>query len=208
VRDASTLRRIFRGLEALYQTESGLDPHDLLVPFDHGPNTPRELLLLREAEDGTLEVGLALDAGLLVRLEALPVDDMLGDESLGDALPVIEGLSHLVYVAEAARQERPISGLELETQAEVDKFAVCLLHRWTTRRADFDRLLERLYYRFELAPLHPDLEERYEQANKTALGFSRSLRDRALSGTLGDVRDALRRFWHAPLSAKRAYARG
>ena len=204
----SKLDRIYRGLEALYQTSTGVSPSEMLIPFERGDATPREVLIARQSEDGDLEVGLALDAGTLSLLENSSVEDSLGDEQLGHTLPVLEGLSHLVYLAEAARQERPISGLELETQAEVDKFAICILHRWRSARDDFDPLLQRLYYRFEMAPMREDLQQRYEQANRTALGFSRSLRRHVHTGSIGDFRQALRRFWHAPMSRKREYSRG
>jgi hypothetical protein len=206
---ASHLDRIYRGLEALYQTDTGLSPSDVLIPFERSTEAmPRELLLLRESDDGELEVGLVLDVASLARLERGSLDDALADARLGETLPILEGLSHLVYVAEAARQERPVSALELETQAEVDKFAICLLHRWQSGRTDFDRLIERLFYRFELAPLSEDLHERYRQANRTALGFSRSLRRHVESGSIAGLREALRRFWHASMSFKRAYAGG
>ena len=46
---------------------------------------------------------------------------------------------------EAARCDRPVSGLELETQAEVDKLAILLLHRWPHAHEAYDRLVDRLY---------------------------------------------------------------
>lgn len=204
---SSRLQRIYRGFEALYQTSTGLDPHDLLVPYRSDDDGPREMLLLRETDDGELEVGLALDERTLHHLETGTVEDALSDESLGETLPVLEGLSHLVYVAEAARQQRPFSGLELETQAEVDKLALCLLHRWPPSTAEFERLVDRLYYRFELTA-DEDLRERYQTANRLALSFSRHLRPHVENAKLADLRNNLRRFWQAPMATKHALARG
>lgn len=197
------LSALYRGLEALYQRDTGLDPSSVLLPYASSSGT-RELLLMRESDDGALEVALALDHRTLARLEAMPVDQALGDEGLANTLPVLEGLSHLMYVAEAARRERPISGLELETQAEVDKFAVCLLHRWADRRSNFDALFERLYVRFELEPMEESLRSRYETANRVAAGFARQLRDHVQQRRLSDLRASLRRFWSASMSEKRA----
>jgi hypothetical protein len=42
---------------------------------------------------------------------------------------VAEGVSHFVYLS-SAMLERSVSLLELEAQAEVDKFAICGLLRW------------------------------------------------------------------------------
>ncbi len=196
----SNLVRLFNGIEALYGADSGLDPESLLVPY-HTEQGVRELLLLRETDDGELEVGLAIDAETLRAVQESCVHEALSDDRLGETLPVLEGLSHLVYVAEAARCERPISGLELETQAEVDKLAVILLHRWADARAQFDGLVDRLYYRFELVA-GSDLHERYQTANRVALAFSRRLRGPAHSGQLDEVRRLLRRFWRSSMNEK------
>lgn len=200
----SNLSRLFRGIEALYGADSGLDPEALLVPYAEQDGI-RELLLLRETEDGELEVGLAFDPETLRAVEASSVHEALSDDRLGDTLPVLEGLSHLVYVAEAARRERPISGLELETQAEVDKLAVVLLHRWTDARAQFERLVDRLYYRFEFVAEEAQLE-RYRTANRVALAFSRHLRGPVEGGRLEEVRRRLQRFWRSSMNDKLALA--
>ena len=206
-RRPSNLRALFHGLEALYETDTGLDPHSVLLPFEADEDDRREVLFLREDDEG-LEVGLALDHDTLEHLESTPADDVLEDDRLGRTLPVLEGLSHLCYVAEAARCERPVSGLELETQAEVDKLALCLLHRWPRARDDFGRLVDRLYYRFELLPGDHTLRERYQTANRVALGFSKQLRPHVDSGHLGRLRSTLRRFWRADMPQKRVLAGG
>jgi hypothetical protein len=201
----SNLRGLFHGLEALYGTKTGIDPHTLLVPYEAEEDEAREILFLREDDEG-LEVGLALDQNTLEHLESTPAQHLLGDERLGRTLPVLEGLSHLCYVAEAARCERPVSGLELETQAEVDKLALCLLHRWPRANEDFGRLVDRLYYRFDLVPNDEALRQRYQTANRLALGFSRRLRPHVEQGRLGKLRSTLRRFWGATMPEKRSLA--
>ncbi|MCX4245318.1 hypothetical protein [Paraliomyxa miuraensis] len=201
------LRRLYRGLEVLYQTETGVDPESLVVRRPAGESGAREQLLLREADDGELEVALVIDAEVLARFEATVTRQRtFCDEHLEDALPVIEGLSHLVYVAEAARRGRPVSGLELETQAEVDKLGLCLLQRWPQAEQSFDRLVDRLYYRFELHPMSDELARRYHHANRVALGFSRRLRPHVAGGRLSGLRRALREFWGASMQDKRALA--
>jgi hypothetical protein len=203
----SNLEALLRGLEALYQIDTGLDPHALLLAYDADDAGTREMLLLREDDEG-LAVTLALDHATLRHLESGPADAILGDEQLGHTLPALEGLSHLLYVAEAARRERPVSGLELETQAEVDKLAICLLQRWPASSEDFARLVDRLYYRFELAPMDDALRDRYHTANRVALGFSRQLRPHVDAARLSGLREALRRFWNASMRDKRALAGG
>ena len=196
------LRALYDGIEALYQTRSGLDPVDLVQTVAGGL---RETLLLRESEDA-VEVTLLLGEATLQQLALRSIDESLSDAGLGDALPILEGLSHLAYVAEAARRERPVSGLELETQAEVDKLAVVLLHRWPVDATSFERLVERLYVRFELLPGPSDLQARYVAANRIALRFAQALREHVRAQRLPEFRHALRRFWHSTMDGKRGLA--
>lgn len=196
------LRALFDGIEALYQTRSGLDPTDVIQRVAGGP---RETLLLRE-DDDALEVALVFGEQTLHLLERRSLDESLSDAGLGESLPVLEGLSHLVYVAEAARCERPVSGLELETQAEVDKLALVLLHRWPTSASSFEQLVERLYVRFELLPGPAELQERYLAANRIALRFAQALRESVRTQRISDLRAMLRRFWARDMDGKRALA--
>lgn len=199
---AGKLRALYGGIEALYQTRSGLDPVSVVQSVANGP---RETMLVRESDDA-LEVTLLLGEQTLEQLSQRTLDESLSDAGLGQALPVLEGLSHLAYLAEAARQERPLSGLELETQAEVDKLALIVLHRWPIDVPTFERLVERLYVRFELLPGSADLHARYLAANRVALQFTRALREPVRNRRITDVRRALRRFWHATMDGKRALA--
>ena len=202
-----TIRALYRGLEALYG-DSGVDPVDHIELFEAADGRGRELVVLREADDGELEVTMALDRRAVERLEAQGPAEALGDAALGDALPVIEGLSHLLYIVEAARRERPISGLELETQAEVDKLALCLLHRRGEARERYAELCERLFHRFALAAdLDAPLRERYETANRVALAFARRLGRWVGERRWGPLRRHLHAFWSASLGDKVAMSR-
>ena len=137
-----SLRGLYRGLEALYG-DSGVDPVAFLVLFT-GAGERRELVLVRETADGHVEIALALAEPALAALERRDHASVLGDAALAETLPVVEGLSHLLYLVEAVRRERPVSNLELETQAEVDKLALCLLGRWPAQPEAYARLVDRL----------------------------------------------------------------
>lgn len=197
------LAQLFHGLEALYQTDSGLDPLSLVRTHDGPIGGAQELLFVRESADGALEVALMLDDAVVLAFDATALAD---DARLAGALPVLEGLSHLCYVAEAARRQRPISGLELETQAEVDKLALTLLSRWERADKDFDRLVDRLYFRYSLRPMDAALTQRYQTANRVALAFSRRLRPLVRARKLSALRGALREFWRCPMAGKQALA--
>ncbi|HVU04467.1 MAG TPA: hypothetical protein VHE30_22070 [Polyangiaceae bacterium] len=100
-------RRIQRRLESFYELEAGPDVTEYVRDAEAGE---RETLFVRENE-GALELALLL-----------PVND--ASARLDHHAQLVEGVSHFVYVAERARVELPATELELELQAEVDKFVV------------------------------------------------------------------------------------
>ncbi len=195
------LAEVQLALEALYRVAPGSDVRDHLVSEEHRSalglaRAPREQLLLREAA-GELEVGLFIDPETLRRLEP-----GLADENLGEFLLAVEGVSHFVYVMERARAERPFSALELELQAEVDKYLLVLVIAWTVRRAAPDQLSCELRARlFGGARLDDGLSaeerDRYATANAAAEGYAASLEARYLrrERSLGDLLGEARRFY-------------
>jgi len=114
-----------------------------------------------------------------------------------------EGISHFVYLATRAGQGRRMSLLELELQAEVDKFAVLLVPTWGTGRRALARLSSALRHRlFDGVRYleHLDAEERgrYRRANQLAAGYARWLEHRFvgsgdLEGLLRELRATYRR---------------
>ncbi len=182
---------------------------DFLVPREQAraagaePRASEELLV---REDGdALDVGLFLDDGVLAaaatsrrRGGGLP-----GRGHLEGVASAAEGVSHFVYLAVRAGADRPVSLLELEVQAEVDKFALFLLRGWRPgRRAPLRlsaalrrRLYERVRY---LAHLAGDELVRYRTANRLAAGYARWLearfvRPRDREGLLRELRVTYRR---------------
>jgi hypothetical protein len=111
---------------------------------------------------------------------------------------VAEGVSHFLYVAHTAAHGRTVSLLELEAQAEVDKFAVCLLHRWGEGVGAWaEELLERLFQRVSYRErLSPQERWRYQEANRLSRLFCTRLMGhvtgRRLDRLLGDLRYAYR----------------
>ena len=80
-----------------------------------------ETLLLAEDDEG-LALSLFLDGELLARLESADPLSRLRPDQLDDLWKVFEGLSHFNCVAWKASRDRSVSLLELELQAEIDKF--------------------------------------------------------------------------------------
>ena len=180
--------RVQGALERLYR----LDRIVSVEGFVRGASAgEREALLLREGRDGDLEVS--------VRLPALP--DPPTHLDLDTLCQVIEGVSHFVYVVERARMGRVATQLELELQAEVDKWVVLAasIHAFDARRSA--TLRARLYEDF--AFLHDEssedgreLAERYRVANDVAHRFVRRLeRDYVGHARFGDLHAELRLFF-------------
>ena len=186
VREKALATRVQDGLERLYRLDRVVDVGDFVKGADAGE---REALLLRESDDGALEMSL--------RLPSLDAEAGL------DALcQIIEGVSHFVYVVERARAGREATQLELELQAEVDKWVVLAasIHSFDARRSA--TLRARLFEDFvflhdETSEAGRELAERYRVANDVAHRFVRRLeRDYVGRERFGELRAELRVFFH------------
>ena len=137
----------------------------------------REALLLRESEDGALEMAVQ-PAGVCRTTPAL------------DGLcQIIEGVSHFVYLVERARAQRTATQLELEMQAEVDKWLLLAAAMRRLRRGPERPAARAALRACHASPTTPASEtgERYRVANDVAHGFVRRLERRYVA------RPALRR---------------
>jgi hypothetical protein len=145
------------------------------------PPPTDEQLLIAEGEDG-VELGLYLDAAVLRRLSECCPLRRLSEENLSDYCTAIEGVSHFHYFVWSAARARTVSLLELELQAEVDKYASALRLSLAQRGGRFPReLFHRLFESVGFLPHLSDAERhRYEEAHHFAARFCRRLEDRFL----------------------------
>lgn len=194
VRERAIARTVQTALERLYRIDDGT-PVDPFVTT--AEENEREALLVREDEDG-LEIALRIpklrDSGRATGLRA-------DGENLDALCQIIEGVSHFVMLAERARAERATSHLELEMQAEVDKYVV-LAAATASREGAFDvtqsvRLRQRLYEAVSF--VHSEASElgmRYRLANSTAARFVRRIeREYATTRRIDEMREKLRQFF-------------
>jgi hypothetical protein len=204
------LRRVQRGLEELYRVEPGASIADFVIDAtarDAASPTrrPREQLLVCE-DAGEMELGLFVDPAALANLAANDPARRLGDHNLGDFLLAIEGVSHFVYAVCCARAERPVTQLELELQAEVDKYVTCLLVTSPARDVSV-ALRARL---FGECTYDDDLDgeerDRYRAANDNAHRYAAYL-EAAYVGPrrIPEMLAELRRFYRTGLAAKLAH---
>lgn len=206
----SVLRRLQLGIEALYRVETRLEVEAFLVGEEQRrqagvARAPREQLLVRHDDEADeLSMGLFVDEQALANLERHDPARGLHEENFGDFCLAVEGVSHFVYVALCAAVNRRVSALELELQAEVDKFACCVLLAWSTTRAS--GLRRRLYGDVRFADdLDADERGRYHAANAAAARYAEALerrfvREDRLAAMLGE----LRAFYRLSLDAKLA----
>ena len=144
----------------------------------------REALLLRESQGG-------VEMALVVPQSAANEND--------DWLQLAEGVSHFVYVANRARQELPSTQLELELQAEVDKFVLLVLEQSPYDRGEAFEAHSRLYERVRfLHAAGTELGDRYRTANDLAARFVRRL----LACGPTAAHTTLRRFYRAGQTEK------
>jgi hypothetical protein len=207
----AVLRALQGGLESMYRVETDLDVCDFLVDGDERAalrveRAPREQLLIRRDDDG-LQLGLFVDERTLENLAMRDPRRRLDAQNLQDFLLAVEGVSHFVYLVHRARQDRPVSAVELELQAEVDKYLVSLLVSWNQTGEPPADLRERLFANIRFAgDLSREERERYELANSAADEYAASLeqrfvRTRAVDDMLGEVR----RFYRKGLAEKLEY---
>ena len=140
----------------------------------------RERLLVCDNETD-LELSLFIDAALLA---ALTDDDplvSLHDGNLEGFLIALEGVSHLQYLIFRAGQSQPVSLLELELQAEIDKYVtsaelICSQQRNGHVPA---ALHARLFEAIRLDEQLPvEAQSRYLSANRLAARYCHALRRR------------------------------
>jgi hypothetical protein len=165
-------------LENVYEVASGYLVDDFLITDmdvarqldTRHPSAARERLLVRAGEEH-VDMSLYLDAGVLNRLTA----GSAGAASFDDLCLALEGVSHFTYLCWNASHGRAVTLLELELQAEVDKY-VWLRHQSRDDRGD-GLLRHHLFECFRLdESLDPQEQERYLAANyyagKYCMGLS------------------------------------
>jgi hypothetical protein len=166
-------------LERLYRIERVADVEGFMVPAEEG----REALLVREANDGAVEMALLV-----------PAEMDLGFDQL---CQLIEGVSHFVYLTHRADVGREATALEMELQAEVDKWVVLGSSLGSFDVSKSALLRKRLYDRVSFVHEEAsDLGQRYRIANVAAERFVRSIERRYLARQrYAEMQDALRIFF-------------
>jgi len=202
----------------IYDVRIAHDVYDFLVTdrarlpeAARGGSAEEELLVAASGDGDGLALSLYLDAALLERLAREDPFTRLHAGNVADCLTALEGVSHFLYLAWNAGHDRPVSLIELETQAEIDKYVAS--HVLLTRQAPGHFPLELRHVLFERARPDPRLPgaraQLYREASRLAARFCARL-EGALAGAQAGMADRevlaqLRRFYRLSHAHKRAH---
>ncbi len=205
------LDRIQRALSELYDVRVESSVEDFVcdaatVRATVGEGVERgEVLLVAEDDEG-IAVGLYVCPDAVDALGEDPEDAWLDEQRFTAACLATEGVSHFLYLMFRAENDDAVSQLELELQAEVDKYAAGLLagNGVGAIRARSRSMRWRLFERAEfLDEAHTEAGQRYRTASRAAAAYAHYLEERFVAtGDLAALRAELRRFYRLGLREK------
>jgi hypothetical protein len=209
------LRQLQELIGGIYDVSVTHDVYDFLVTNrSHLPAEARESVSDEElivADDAdAVGVCLYLDPELLERLRQSNPLVRLNEENVADYWTALEGVSHFLYFAWNAEHDKPVTILELELQAEIDKYVASYL--LLTRQFPDRFPAELLHVLFERTRIDSRLangrEHLYRAATRHAEKFcrrlARSLRE-SRSAMENGVLAELRRFYRLTDARKVAH---
>lgn len=201
-----SLRRMQENLQSIYELDISHDVHDYLITsaelarvLDNGAAhaTAREKLLVHEDEEG-LSLSLYLDQSIAERFSGRHYPEELNRDNLEAFCLALEGISHFVYMTWNASHDRPVTLLEMELQAEIDKFVLLSGYYAGRDGAPAPGQLRRLLFRS--ASYHDSLghaeRRRYYDANRYAHAYCQRLESRFFHNRgAAPLLNELRRFY-------------
>lgn len=201
----ATLASLQSALTEIYDLPVTPDVRDFLMTDRaglrsvSGSRASDEQLIVAEEGD-TLSMALYIDAAVLERLRRCDPFTDLTQDNIADYLTAAEGVSHFVYVAWNTGYDKPVTLLELELQAEVDKYVLCA---WLLREQGSGRFPRELHRTlFERARIDAVAAAGrvglYHMASTYAARFCRrvaALLERKRHGVTRDALAELRRFY-------------
>jgi hypothetical protein len=209
------LRQIQELIGGIYDVNVAHDVYDFLVTDRAAlpapaQGTPTDEQLIVAPDSDAVGVSLYLDPALLERLRHCDPMVKLTEENVGDYWTALEGVSHFLYFAWNTGHDKSVTLLELELQAEIDKYVASylLLKRQFPERFPAE-LLNVLFERTRIDPqLANGREGLYRAASRHAEKYCRNL-ERTLRHSRGefeqDVLAQLRRFYRLTDARKVAH---
>jgi hypothetical protein len=193
------LLEVQRQLESLYALPPQAPVTEFLIPEEDAAGYPgggSRTLVSQQGDE--LSVGVLLDAEVRQALALRDPRVRLDQANLGQFCTLIEEVSHFLLVLFCAGSARSTTQLELELQAEIDKYLTAvLLFSLQNEGAVSMRLRELLFRRYRLRDgLADDGAERYRAASALAYRYCGYLERRFLRARrLPELRGEARRFY-------------
>ncbi len=188
-----------RRLESLYALDPAAPVTDFLLGEDAAaayPGGGSRTLVAQVGDE--ISMGVVLDAAIGARLAELDPRVHLDDRNLDPFCTAIEEVSHFVYLSFCARAPRTVTQLELELQAEVDKYLCSVfLLSLQNEGAVSSRLKDLLFRHYRMADgVGAERAERYRAASLLAYRYCGYLeRDFLRPSRLADLARESRRFY-------------
>lgn len=159
----------------------------------------RETLYVTQSSAETTDIGLFIDPSHVSQAEKFVGAPQNG--SLDAFCVALEGVSHFLYLTYcSAALKRPVTQIELELQAEVDKY---LLLRVLFGIKDS---ASRLFSSFQLHDgVAEQAKERYQVAHRHARRYAGWMESQVRDGDIAGVIADARAFYRKPLSCKLAH---
>jgi len=209
------LRSLQRLLETIYDAPSGHDVRDFLVterrhlPAERREHAAEEELVLVEQRHCAYLM-LYIDSAVLERLDEHDPRRALDGGNIADFWTALEGVSHFSCLMWNAGHTRGISLLDLELQAEVDKYITSF---WLLRTQDPTHRPRELHHTLFVRThvnqdLPPARQRIYATATRYAARFCSALQASLLSSRPAQQRAAiaaLRRFYRLTSTGKLRY---
>lgn len=175
-----------------------------------GSAAAREQVLVSQQDEDCVDLAVYIAPDVLERLSESDPLERLHDGNLADFWLALEGVSHFVYLAWNAGLDKPVTKLELELQAEVDKFVLTALLLATRQGRAPDALHHGLFRRCRLDPsLDSESRARYQAASRYAETYCARLLERfRRERDLYSLTPELRRFYRLSQRGKLARIEG
>lgn len=190
----------------LYKIDDRVDVEAFIIPYDFtgndfvvgNRNSGREAVFIYD-KGSEVEMGLFLSPEVI---NELSIDDPLSNpDSFGCAA---EGLSHFIYLMDRLNKGMHATKLELELQAEVDKFLLFHLAAANGGKSVPESVFNMQFEDFSFdSNLTPDEKERYIEASAFAAKFCHFLRQNYFNPLrISELMVVVREFFKMNLSQK------
>jgi hypothetical protein len=196
------LQSVYQQLACLYELPAPYNIDDFLITDRQQaglmqnasiPEHIKEQLLVAQGQT-ELDVALFMDDSVLLGLhDGKPAPDFSMDE-INNYWLVVEGVSHFLYLTWRGHYDRPMTQMEMELQADIDKYLCSTI---LLAGADKNRSLQQLHVLlFERSVIHAQQSaERYTTANRYAAKYCYALQTELRNGLSVCLLNELRRFY-------------